>query len=71
MTYFNICMREFVLCFPYLNRIQDYSFVLKNISLSRGVCLAIEAVMNKVPDLVHHLCLDNNGLSGPNTQLLL
>ena len=38
LAFYQICMETIVLCFPYFNRIVNYSFVLKNISLSNGVC---------------------------------
>ena len=64
-------MREQVLCFPFLNKIQDYTLVLKNVVLNHGVCGAIKAVLQKIPNLVRHLYLDTNGLTGASTQLLM
>ena len=67
LAFFNVCMREKVLCFPFLNKIQDYTLVLKNVVLNHGVSGAIKAVMQKIPNLVRHLFLDTNGLTGPST----
>ena len=59
------------MCFPYLNRIQDKTLVLKNQVLSLGICKAIKAVLGLVPGLLESVVLDCNGLGGEKLQYLL
>ena len=55
-------MKEQVLCFPFLNKIQDYTLVLSNIVITAGVARAIKSVFKVVPSLLHHLSLDSNSM---------
>jgi hypothetical protein len=60
-----------VLCFPILNRVVEHTLVLQNTVLSRGVCSAIESVLELDPTLLHHVVLDTNGLDSKGMQCLL
>ena len=71
ISYFNECLKNQVLCFPYLNKVQDSVLVLKDIALSEGICQAIRSVLTHIPTLIHHAVLDHNSMSSTQTSLLL
>lgn len=71
MAYFKTCIRNQVLCFPFLNKVHDHTLVLQNVVLSEGTCHAIKSVFLHVPHLVYNLTLSSNAMAGPQTQLIL
>jgi hypothetical protein len=71
MSYFKACIRNQVLCFPFLNKIHDHTLVLQNVVLSEGTCHAIKSVLLHVPHLVYNLTLSSNAMAGSQTQLIL
>lgn len=71
MSYFKECLRNKVLCFPFLNKVQDHTLVLKNLVLSSGTCHAIKSVLQHVPHLIYTLKLASNAMLGPQLALIL
>lgn len=44
VAFYNECMKNQVLCFPYLNRVHDHTLVLKNTAISTGLARAMKSV---------------------------
>jgi hypothetical protein len=54
-----------------MNRVHNHNLVIQKSVLNEGLCFAIQAVLFLMPDLLWHLTLDSNSLTGARMQTIL